>query len=64
MNRKRTLRPGERVPDSGIYESTKSRRRATLVKGEPAPPTPRKGERWRQRVDTNRDEGKRVRGER
>lgn len=48
------IKPGERVPDSGIYRSTGSGRRATLVRNEPAPPTPNSGERWRQIVDTNK----------
>ena len=47
------IKPGERVPDSGIYESSKSKRRATMVEGEPAPPTPQKGEKWKQVIDTN-----------
>lgn len=50
---KNTVKPGETVPDSGIYKSTKTGTRSTLVKGEPAPPTPEKGERWEQDVDTN-----------
>jgi hypothetical protein len=48
-----TIKPGEEVPDSGIWESDKSKRRATLVEGEPAPPTPKSGEKWKQKVDTN-----------
>lgn len=55
MARKPTVRPGGEVPDSGIYESSKSKRRATLVKREPAPPTPEKGEIWKQVVDTNKE---------
>ena len=51
--RKPTVKPGGTVPDSGIYRSSKSRTRATLVKGEHAPPTPRKGEQWKQIVDPN-----------
>ena len=47
------IKPGEKVPDSGIYESNISKRRATLVKGEPAPPAPTKGEYWIQVIDTN-----------
>lgn len=35
------IKPGETVKDSGIYSTPG--RRATLVKGEPAPPTPTKG---------------------
>jgi len=48
-----TVRPGHKVPDSGIYKETNSGRRATLVLGEPAPPTPKKGGIWKQVVDTN-----------
>jgi len=47
------VKPGEKVPDSGIYKSTKSKRKATMVEGEPAPPTPQKDEKWKQVVDTN-----------
>ena len=47
------VRPGQKVPDSGIYETNKSHHRATMVRGEPAPPTPQKGETWRQKFDTN-----------
>lgn len=54
MVKKRTVKPGETVTDSGIYKSNKSGRRATMVKGEPAPPTPSKGEKWKQVVDTNK----------
>jgi len=49
------VKPGQKVQDSGIYKSTKSNTRATMVRGEPAPPTPSKGEKWRQVVDTNPD---------
>lgn len=48
-----TVKPGETVPDSGIYETTKTKKKATMVEGEPAPPTPQKGEKWKQKVDTN-----------
>jgi len=47
------LKPGQSVTDSGIYSVPG--RRSTLVKGEPAPPTPKKGQKWRQVVDTNPD---------
>ena len=47
------IKPGEKVPDSGIYQSSKSKQKATMVEGEPAPPTPQKGEKWKQKVDTN-----------
>lgn len=49
------IRPGQKVQDSGIYRSTKSRQRATMVRNEPAPPTPLKGEKWKQIIDTNPD---------
>lgn len=52
-NRPPPIKPGAQVPDSGIYQSTRSKTRATMVKGEPAPPTPGKGEKWKQVVDTN-----------
>jgi hypothetical protein len=52
MSRVHTLRPGETVPRSGIYQESRSKRRATLVKGEPAPPTPHKQGQWYQVVDT------------
>tara|TARA_R110000868_G_scaffold30885_1_gene113717 strand:+ start:181 stop:405 length:225 start_codon:yes stop_codon:yes gene_type:complete len=45
------IKPGQTVKDSGIYAA--GGRRATLVKGEPAPPTPRGGLKWRQKIDTN-----------
>lgn len=47
------IKPGQTVPDSGIYRQTGSNRRATMVKGEPAPPTGKAGKKWRQVVDTN-----------
>jgi len=48
-----TVKPGEPVKDSGIYQSSKSKQKATMVEGEPAPPTPQKGEVWKQKIDTN-----------
>jgi hypothetical protein len=53
MARKPTVKPGGTVPDSGIYQSNKSKTRATMVKGEPAPPTPEKGETWKEIISTN-----------
>ena len=52
MSRLQEVRPGVKVPRSGIYQDSLSQRRATLVKGEPAPPTPHKAGRWQQVVDT------------
>jgi hypothetical protein len=46
------IKPGEKVQDSGIYQD-QSGRRTTMTKGEPAPPTSKPGEKWKQVVDTN-----------
>ena len=55
-----TVKPGQTVPDSGIYRDTKSGERSTLVRGKTAPPTPEAGGRWREVVDTNpKDRGSR-----
>jgi hypothetical protein len=48
-----TIKPGEIVPDSGIYEDLSTGQRATLVKGEHAPPTRERESVWRQVIDTN-----------
>jgi hypothetical protein len=37
MSRPQEVRPGTKVPRSGIYQDSLSQGRATLVKGEPAP---------------------------
>jgi hypothetical protein len=47
------IKPGEKVPDSGIYQDTKSGERTTLVKVKIAPPTPQPGGKWKEVVDTN-----------
>ena len=52
MPRPQEVRPGAKVPRSGMYQDRLSQRRATLVKGEPAPPTPHKASRGQQVVDT------------
>ena len=54
--RKPTVKPGAKVPDSGIYEDG-SGKRATMVKGEPAPPTSGKGQVWKQKINTNPKNG-------
>jgi hypothetical protein len=46
-----TVRPGQKVPDSGIYQAGKQK--ATMVQGEPAPPTSTPGKTWKQIHDTN-----------
>ena len=52
MPKKPILKPGETVPQSGQYELRGQRggsqgREATLVKNEPAPPTPARGMTWK-----------------
>ncbi|MBL1404975.1 MAG: YjzC family protein [Hyphomicrobiales bacterium] len=49
------VKPGAKVPDSGIYKDMKTGIKSTLVKGEPAPPSQKKGGVWKQIVDTNPD---------
>lgn len=56
---KPSVKPGQTVPDSGIYKSTNSGTKSTLVKGEPAPPTPKSGEKWKQIIDTNKSNNRR-----
>lgn len=52
MTKKVTVGPGQKVPDSGIYRQP-SDGRATMVQGEPAPPTKAPNQKWTQVVDTN-----------
>lgn len=47
-----TVKSGETVPESGIYVDD-SGRRATMVKGEPAPPTSKPGEKWSLDIPTH-----------
>ncbi len=47
------IKPGQRVPESGIYESSKSHQRATFDKNETASPTPLKHEEWKAKIITN-----------
>ena len=53
MAKNTTVKPGGKVPDSGIYKSTKTGQKTTLIKDGIAPPTPQKGEEWQQVVNTN-----------
>ncbi len=48
-----TVKPGQKVPDSGIYIDTSSGEKSTLVNGKTAPPTENPGGTWKQIVDTN-----------
>ena len=52
MSKKVTVRPGNKVPDSGIYQQPGGGQ-ATMVQGEPAPPTKRPNQQWTQVVETN-----------
>lgn len=47
----KTVKPGQPVPDSGIYKS--GNQRTTLVENKTAPPTPKAGQKWTQVVNTN-----------
>jgi hypothetical protein len=47
------IKPGQKVEQSGIYQSTKTGQRTTLDRGEKAPPTPTGGEKWKAKIITN-----------
>lgn len=47
------IKPGQKVKDSGIYQSTRTGQKTTLDHGEKAPPTPKPGEKWKPKVITN-----------
>lgn len=49
--KKKTVKPGEKTEDSGIYKAGK--KKTTQVKGKTAPPTSKKGQKHKQKVDTN-----------
>ncbi len=55
---RKSVKPGQPVKDSGIYKSSKSGKKATMVEGESAPPTPQRGETWKQIHNTNPDRKK------
>lgn len=48
----KSVKPGEKTKDSGIYED-ESGNKTTQVKGKTAPPTTGKGQEHEQDVDTN-----------
>ena len=52
MSDKKSVKPGEKTPDSGIYKDPGGKK-TTQVKGKPSPPTSGKGEKHKQNVDTN-----------
>ena len=60
--RKPLLKPGQKAPTSGQYglrgqRGADQRREATITKGEPAPPTPKPGMKWKLN-DRTRHKGK------
>ncbi len=52
MSGKKSVKPGEKTQDSGIYEDG-SGGKTTQVKGHTSPPTTKKGQKHNQKVDTN-----------
>lgn len=44
---KNIFRPGQKAPRSGQYLNTGTRREVTATRGEPLPPTPRQGQRYK-----------------
>jgi len=44
--RTRGLRPGSEAPFSGQYQNTSTKKEVTVTKGEPMPPTPRRGQEY------------------
>lgn len=45
-SKRRTFKPGEKAVISGQYKNTGTGREVTVVKGEPFPPAPKKGQRY------------------
>ncbi|MEA4989797.1 hypothetical protein [Desulfovibrio desulfuricans] len=54
---KQILNPGEKAPASGQYQNPKTNTEVTVVKGEPLPPTPGKGQGYKL-VDPTKHKGK------
>jgi hypothetical protein len=52
MTDKKTVKPGEKTQDSGIYKDD-SGKKTTQVKDKTAPPTEGKGQKHKQDTDTN-----------
>ena len=44
---KKTFKPGEKATKSGQYKNIKTGGEVTSTKGEPLPPTPEKGQKYR-----------------
>ena len=43
----KTFTPGEKAPVSGQYQNSTTKTEVTVVKGEPLPPTPGKGQEYK-----------------
>jgi len=54
MSTKLTMKPGERVSESGIYEATRSGRRISMRKGQYASKTPTLNEEWEKVIDAKK----------
>ncbi|MBD3375245.1 YjzC family protein [candidate division KSB1 bacterium] len=46
MAGKKRYSPGEKAPQSGQYKNTQTSNEVTVTKGEPMPPTPKKGQKY------------------
>ena len=60
---KKTYRPGEKAQRSGQYEritgtGRKTGTEATVTRGEPLPPTPKSGQKWRLKDPTKHKSSK------
>jgi len=47
QRKKKYFNPGEKADISGQYINIKTKREVTVTKGEPFPPTPEKGQKYR-----------------
>ncbi|MBD3374465.1 YjzC family protein [candidate division KSB1 bacterium] len=46
MSNKKRFNPGEKAPKSGQYKNTRTGNEVTVTRGEPMPPTPKKGQKY------------------
>lgn len=53
-SKSKAVKPGEKTPDSGIYDDGHGGK-TTQVKDHTAPPTSGKGQKHKQKIDTNPD---------
>ena len=50
---KPTFEPGDKVPDSGIYQNVQTGDKVTVNQGDPFPPTPKPGQTYKPVVLTD-----------